>query len=109
MLSFELVDQIGQTLDQLIENATAVHDVSFENLSDAEKEAFDKTQESLIAHLLFMDKKLEEKREQNKKINKRSCRYKIEEKLSTFQKLDQERKINSYLPLEYFAKKTLAL
>lgn len=106
MFGYELIDEIDQTLDRLIENASLVKEVSIEKLSAVEKDAFFKMQESLISHFLHVDKKLEEKRNNLKIQDKRSCRYKIQEKLSKFRRLDKELKINS---TKIFSKKKLTI
>ncbi|MDE3046326.1 MAG: hypothetical protein KGJ02_06760 [Verrucomicrobiota bacterium] len=55
MICANIVHEIDKTLDQLIQNAEVISDVELSELSDTELEAFQKTQESLLQHLLHMD------------------------------------------------------
>jgi hypothetical protein len=60
-------EEIDKTLDQLIRNAEAISNANFQDLSDIELEAFKKTQESLLNHLLLVDS-LQDKRTASQKI-----------------------------------------
>ena len=55
MFGEDIVQEIDKTLDQLIQNAEVISKADFTELSDTELEAFQKTQESLLQHLLHMD------------------------------------------------------
>lgn len=55
----EILADIDATLDQLIQNAEAVRNVSVKILSEQEVGALKKTQESLLARLMDMNKLLE--------------------------------------------------
>jgi hypothetical protein len=50
-----IIQDIDQTLDQLIRNAEAIHNIELSDLSEFEREAFEKTQESLLQNLLRAD------------------------------------------------------
>ncbi len=58
----ELLNEIDATLDQLIKNAAALTEVSSDPLYNTEVEALQKMQESLLAHLLHLDRFLKEKK-----------------------------------------------
>jgi|GEM_PF-5135671 len=60
MLGLEIIKEIDETLDQLISNAQLIDSCA---LNDLEKESFEKTQEDLVHHFLFLDDKLKDKRE----------------------------------------------
>lgn len=90
MFGEEILIEIDTTLDQLIRNAEIIQDTNLEELSETELEGFQKMQESLIQHLLHMDQHLEAKRKGLKILHKRSSNYKIQEKLSKFEKLKSE-------------------
>lgn len=87
MFGEEILLEIDSTLDQLIQNAEAIQDVNLSELSETEVEAFQKTQESLIHHLIHMDQFLETKRKSFRSQDKRSASYKIQEKLLKFETL----------------------
>ncbi len=89
MIGEEILLEIDTTLDQLIQNAEAVQNVELVELSETEVEAFQKTQESLLQHLLHMDQFLENKRQNLKIQDKRSAAFKIQEKLMKFENLDR--------------------
>ena len=55
MVGEEIILEIDATLDRLICNAEAVQNVNFNELSETEIKAFQKTQESLLQHLMHMD------------------------------------------------------
>ncbi|MFA6119380.1 MAG: hypothetical protein WCT85_02165 [Parachlamydiales bacterium] len=83
MFSEEIVYEIDSTLDKLIENAEAMKSVP---LIKEELDAFQKTQESLLAHLISMDELLKSKKEELK--TPIVAQNTITEKLSKFQKLN---------------------
>lgn len=97
MVGQEILFEIDATLDQLIQNAEALQRANIQDLSEMEIEAFQKTQESLVHHLLHMDQRLSEKNRGLKVLESRSvqaggpkgpvCR-KIQEKLGRFERLD---------------------
>ncbi len=87
MFGEEILTQIDGTLDQLIRNAEVIQKVDLKDLSETEIEAFQKTQESLLHHLMHMDQFLVAKRNSLKLQDKRSANYKIQEKLLKFEKL----------------------
>lgn len=57
----EILNEIDGTMDQLIKNAAALNEVTSDPLYQTEVEALQKTQESLLAHLLHFDRFLKEK------------------------------------------------
>ncbi len=87
MAAEEILLEIDATLDRLIRNAEAIAGADIEDLSLMELEAFQKTQESLIQHLLHTDQRLEAHRKNLPGLDKRSASYKISEKRAKFEKL----------------------
>lgn len=87
MAAEEILVEIDATLDRLILNAEAIVHADIEELSITELEAFQKTQESLIHHLLYADQRLESQRKGVPRIDKRSASFKLAEKRSKFEKL----------------------
>jgi hypothetical protein len=87
MIGEEILMEIDTTLDRLIRNAETIQDVQLNDLSEMEIDAFQKTQESLLQHLMHMDQFLETKRKSLRLTDKRSASYKIQEKLLKFEKL----------------------
>lgn len=87
MLGEEILLEIDGTLDQLIKNAEVIQKVELTDLSETEIDAFQKTQESLLQHLLHMDQFLVAKRNSLKMQDKRSASFKIQEKLIKFEKM----------------------
>jgi hypothetical protein len=84
MQNREIVQNIDTTLDQLIRNAEVISRAELKDLSDTELDAFQKTQESLLQHLLQMDQILAEKQ---KPQDKRSATLQIREKRQRFDQL----------------------
>lgn len=87
MLGEEILLEIDGTLDQLIRNAEVIQRVDLKSLSETEIDAFQKTQESLLQHLMHMDQFLVTKRNSLKVQDKRSASFKIQEKLLKFEKM----------------------
>lgn len=90
MFAEEILLEIDATLERLIRNAEAVKGAELHDLSEFEINAFQKTQESLLHHLLYMDEAFETKRKDLRIPNKKSASYKIQEKLARFEKLKDE-------------------
>jgi DNA gyrase/topoisomerase IV subunit A len=86
MVNADILLEIDTTLDQLICNAKAIDNVRLNDLTDTELDAFQKTQESLLQHLLHMDQRLEDKREELKIPSRKSTR--IQTKRKAFERLD---------------------
>lgn len=86
MLGEEILIEIDATLESLIENAEAIQKVNATDLLAHEIDSFQKTQESLIHHLIALDEKLESKRK-NSSLDKRSACFKIQEKRTRFERL----------------------
>ncbi len=87
MFGEDILLEIDGTLDQLIKNAEVIQKVDVKELSETEIDAFQKTQESLLQHLMHMDQFLVTKRESLKLQDKRSANFKIQEKLLRFEKM----------------------
>jgi hypothetical protein len=87
MFGEEILLEIDGTLDQLIRNAEVIQKVDVKDLTETEIEAFKKTQESLLHHLMHMDQFLVAKRNSLKLQDKRSANFKIQEKLLRFEKM----------------------
>ncbi len=87
MVGQDILMEIDGTLDQLIRNAEVIEKVDLKDLSETEIEAFKKTQESLLQHLLHMDEFLVAKRNSLKMQDKRSASFKIQSKLLQFEKM----------------------
>lgn len=87
MVGEEILLEIDETLSQLIRNAEVIEKVDLKDLSETEIDAFNKTQESLLQHLMHMDQFLVTKRNSLKLQDKRSASFKIQEKLLKFEKM----------------------
>ena len=96
MIGEEILMEIDSTLDRLICNAEAIQTVSLSELSETEIAAFQKTQESLIQHLIHMDQFLESKTKNLKVEEKKSSRSQIREKKAKFEKLKTSYHKNIY-------------
>lgn len=83
----DILLEIDETLDQLIHNAEAIDGVDMSTLSEVELDAFQKTQESLLHHLLHMDEVLVSQRNALKVPHKRLAGSLIQEKLNRFEKM----------------------
>lgn len=87
MIGEDILMEIEGTLDQLICNAEVLTKTDLKDLSETEIDAFQKTQESLLQHLLHMDNLLVVKRDSLRCVDRRSANYKIQEKLARFEKM----------------------
>ena len=87
MVGEDILLEIDKTLDQLICNAEVIENIDLKELSETEIEAFQKTQESLLQHLIHMDEFLSAKRQNLKMQDKKSASFKIQEKLLRFEKM----------------------
>ena len=86
----EILADIDATLDQLIKNAEAVRGISFDTLFENEVAALQKTQESLLAHVIHMDQLMGEEKKKTPQRRK-SMRYQeIKQKVAEFTKLNSE-------------------
>lgn len=85
-----LVQEIDQTLDQLIRNAEAISEVELKELSEPELEGFQKTQESLIQHLFHVDELLATKQKAAKIPQFRTASTQIQAKKQRFETLHTE-------------------
>ena len=87
MFGQDILLEIDSTLDQLILNAETIQGVDVNELNETEVDAFQKTQESLLQHLMHMDQRLVQKRDSLKIPDTRSASHKIQEKLLRFERL----------------------
>jgi hypothetical protein len=87
MQDVEIVQNIDITLDQLIRNAEVLSKAELRDLSDTELDAFQKTQESLLQHLIQMDEILQNK---HKPQDKRAAMIQIREKRARFDTLKSQ-------------------
>lgn len=87
MVAEEILSEIDATLEQLIQNAQAVQGASISDLTETELDAFKKTQESLLHHLIHLDQMFETKRKSIHEQNHESAAFKIQEKYRHFEKL----------------------
>jgi hypothetical protein len=86
MFAEEILSEIDSTLDQLIRNAESLQG-AISYLSNPEIDAFQKTQESLLHHLLHLDQSFETKRKSLSIQNAKSAAIKLQEKYHRFEKL----------------------
>lgn len=75
----DLLQDIDFTIDQLVENAKVLKEISSSTCYKEETQALEKTQESLIAHLIHMDE-IMKKRDTPFKQETLSC-SKVQDKL----------------------------
>jgi len=87
MFAQDIITEIDATLERLIRNAETLSGTDLYDLSDAEIDAFQKTQESLLHHLINMDHAFETKFKSLSTKNEKSERYKIQQKHQHFEKL----------------------
>jgi len=85
MFGAEILSEIDTTIDRLIKNAEAMQE---NELTEIEKDAFQKTQESLLAHMMYMDQMLAQKRKELTTPHSKCARYQIQDKLFRFRKLN---------------------
>ena len=64
----ELLAEIDKTIDQLIENGETLKRISSDPQYNMEAAALEKTQESLLAHLMHLESYLQEKGETSPKL-----------------------------------------
>ena len=86
MFGEQIVQEIDKTLDQLIQNAEVISVAELQDLSEAELEAFQKTQESLLQRLMHMDELLSIK----SKDLRLDRKVPLQEKLFQFHKLKSQ-------------------
>lgn len=109
MFAEDVLMEIDTTLDQLIQNAELIQNVELKELSETEILAFQKTQESLLHHLLHLDQFFETRKHDQKIFHKKSGRFRIQEKLLRFETLKKEYKKNLGEPLESWHRRDLLL
>ncbi len=86
----EILSEIDATLGQLIQNAYTLKTANMNELTEIEINAFQKTQESLLHHLIHMDQLFEKKRKRSPTLNTKTVSYKIQEKSLVFEQLQTE-------------------
>ena len=84
--SADILADMDATLDQLIRNAEVLRSVSIKSLEEKEIEALQKTQDSLLAHLVHMDQLLN-KEKVTSSLPQREVNLAIKQKISHFGKL----------------------
>ena len=87
MCAEQILNEIDATLEQLIRNAETMSGANFSDLAENEIDAFQKTQESLLHHLMRMDQAYETNRKSYQLQNTRTVVFKIQEKYKRFEKL----------------------
>ncbi len=109
--SDEILSEIDATLDQLIENAEALQQASLHSIEKYELDAFQKTQESLLAHLIHMDHSFEKYQKDLKTPHPKMAKYQIQEKLLKFEKLNANfiENVSSKMGVIHFDKKKKSL
>lgn len=89
MFTEQILSELDATLEQLICNAKTLQIADHSKLSETELDAFQKTQESLLHHLMYMDDLFAKNIKQKKILNKTTVTYKIQEKALLFKKLNE--------------------
>jgi len=80
MPNSELLIEIDKTIDQLIENAIALETISEEHQEYAlEKTLLEQTQESLLAHLIHLDQKISNKKENHPVEHKKIKEFSLDQ------------------------------
>lgn len=82
----DLIAEINKTIDQLITNVQVLHSIAFDPKFGDETQSLQKTQESLLAKLLELDKELENLGLKTTESDQMTL---IEDKLAHFGKLNQ--------------------
>ena len=86
----EVLDDLDTTLDELIINAHTLRQIQRTERFETEAKALEKTQESLLARVLYRQKLLDEKRK--KEITEKAAEKEamIDQKIEHFAKLNTE-------------------
>ena len=84
----EILADIDATLDQLIENANVINQISLNSLFQDEVDALQKTQESLLSRLINMQSLLDNNSQKKKPLSKKTNIAPIQKKISCFSKLN---------------------
>jgi hypothetical protein len=108
MIGEEILAEIDKTLDQLICNAEIIQKVEVKALHETEIDAFQKTQESLLHHLLHMDQKLAEKRAARTHSRIQAKRQKFATMQTAYSKTLEEAKPRLSIHLKRRSKRLLA-
>lgn len=108
MAQEEIYIEIESTIDQLIENAEAMNRALKTELTQVEIDAFQNTQESLLAHLIYMDRTLESQRKELKLPNEKSISSKLKKKMTKFEELNKQfiKHLPGSMPVIHFQKKS---
>lgn len=106
----DLLKDMETDLDQLIENAKAMKNACFA-VSIIEINAFQKTQESLLAHLLSTEMLLKKKKQEGKMTVALEREEKAQKKLRQFQLLNKKfiQSIVSQKQIVHFTKPKISL
>jgi len=85
----KILADIDATLDQLIQNADVMQNVPVASLDESEIEALQKTQESLLAHLIHIEQRLDND-QKKAEIRKKTERYThIQQKIIHYSRLNE--------------------
>ncbi|GAB4184301.1 MAG: hypothetical protein Tsb0015_00040 [Simkaniaceae bacterium] len=84
----DILQEIDETLDKLLQNAAVLQQISNNPEYQEERNALEKTQDSLLAHLIHMDCLLEQEKISSAKRKKTATN--ISEKLSNIKRLDHD-------------------
>jgi len=84
----DILEEIDETIDQLLQNADVLKQIASHSEYREEKEALEKTQDSLLAHLIHMDCLLDRENISPKKRKKTALN--ISEKLSHVERFDKQ-------------------
>jgi|SRR5579872_4980208 len=85
-----ILAEIDATLDQLIQNAVSVRGISLHSLHTNEVDALRKTQESLLARLVHMNKLLGEEQQKKQARKKSPGTPEIDQKMAECGRLNRE-------------------
>ncbi len=84
----EILREIDNTLEQLLQNADVLQQIDDNPEYCQEKQALEKTQDSLLAHLIHMDCLLDREKISMKKKENTACN--ISQTLSSINRLDED-------------------
>jgi len=98
MIGYEILQEIDQTLDQLIQNAEVYQASKKDCVSSLAKNALEKTQDDLLHYLIYLDEKFSEKKKSLSK-NKKSCQFSIYYKCEHLEKIKPKTECSSFSKL----------
>ncbi len=86
----EVLDDLDTTLDELIINAHTLREIQKTERFETESKALEKTQESLLARVLYRQKLLDEKRKKELSIKAAEKENMIDQKIEHFAKINTD-------------------